>query len=99
MMTQNDANNESDSQRPTGESIMSSPRSFQVHPPPPLKRRKLAVSVCVACQQAREERQAQLIKVLADIEKLINPRRQLFQVGQNGLQAYCARTIKKATSI
>jgi hypothetical protein len=36
----------------------------------------------------------QLVKALADIEKLIKSKWAVFHVGQATLQAYCARAIK-----
>ena len=68
--------------------------SFRVHPPPPLKRRKLDVPTRTTCQMLCEGKQKEFEKALTDIEKLIASKRQVFEAGKNGLQAYRSRAIQ-----
>jgi hypothetical protein len=67
---------------------------FRVVAPPPLKRRKLAVLVRVACQDAKRARMAKFGKALMAIKKVITSKCDVFAAGRNGLQAYRARSIQ-----
>lgn len=67
---------------------------FRVVAPPPLKRRKLAVPVRVARQDAKRARMAKFGEALMAIEKVIASKRDVFAAGRNGLQAYRARSIQ-----
>lgn len=70
--------------------------SFPIQPPPcpPHKRRKLDIPARRAQQLTLEAKQNSLEKALTDIEKLIRSRRDVFEAGRNGLQAYRARAIQ-----
>ncbi|KIL55377.1 hypothetical protein M378DRAFT_90974 [Amanita muscaria Koide BX008] len=68
--------------------------SFSIRPAPPLKRRRLDIPARVKIRKAREERQKKLVLALQDIEKLIKSKQDIFEAGQNGLQAYRARAIQ-----
>jgi hypothetical protein len=68
---------------------------FQVRGPPPLKRRKLDVSVKTARLKAKETRYDEWADALTAIEKLIaSNKTKIFAGGRNGLQAYRARAIQ-----
>jgi hypothetical protein len=67
--------------------------SFPIYPPPPLKRRKLDIPARTACHNAQEARRDQFKKALTVIEKLIVSKRNVFQSGKNGLQAYCGQAV------
>jgi len=62
--------------------------SFPIRPPPPPKRQKLDIPACTARRNAQEARRDQFKKALTAIEKLIASKRDVFQSGRNGLQAY-----------
>lgn len=67
---------------------------FNIRPPPPRKRRKLDVPAHVLCHCAKKERQKELMKVLRDIEKLLQSKHNVFIAGHSGLQAYQARAVQ-----
>ena len=71
-----------------------SEHNFPLHPPPPLKRRRLDVPYRLARQQARDERQKQLEQALIDIEKLFESKKAKFDVGREGLQARRGQAIR-----
>jgi hypothetical protein len=68
--------------------------STNVIPPPPRKRQKLDVPARDMRKRAQEARLEALKKGLLDIEKLIASKKTKFDAGQNGLQAYRARSIQ-----
>ncbi|KAI5990947.1 hypothetical protein EDD15DRAFT_2169699 [Pisolithus albus] len=94
-----DSNDEPDSD-PTGQSVSGDPIPRNPHPfpavrpPPPLKRRRLEIPASAARQQARIQKQKALESALEDIEKLICSKKNVFDTGQHGLQAYRARAIQ-----
>ncbi|KAF8234683.1 hypothetical protein L208DRAFT_1376807 [Tricholoma matsutake] len=67
---------------------------FNIRPPPPRKQRKLDVPAHVLCHCAKKERQKELMKVLRDIEKLLQSKHNVFIAGHSGLQAYQARAVQ-----
>lgn len=67
---------------------------FPIWAPPPLRRCKLEIPARLARKQARQAQELELVKALADIEKLIKSNRSQFYRGANSLQAYRARAIQ-----
>ncbi|KAM6490142.1 hypothetical protein JOM56_014461 [Amanita muscaria] len=61
---------------------------------PPLKRRKLDVSVLTARRLACEQRREEMERGLVDVDKLIKSKQDVFRAGSAGLQSYRARTIQ-----
>ncbi|KAG1762082.1 hypothetical protein EDD22DRAFT_778846 [Suillus occidentalis] len=71
-----------------------SPSPLPTRQPPSLKRQRLEVPARVARQQAQNNRRIEMEQALKDVEVLIQSKKDLFDAGRNGLQAYRARAIQ-----
>jgi hypothetical protein len=69
-------------------------KSFPIHLPPPPKRQKLDIPARTARHNAQEACRDQFKKALTTIENLITSKRDVFQSGKNGLQAYRGRAVQ-----
>lgn len=91
---------------PTLPSVSSSPslqadhlQSMHIQLPPPLKRRRLDVSVKTMKEQAKVERAQQYSRAYDDINKIITSKKFKFEGGEHGLQAIRARAIRSTLGI
>ena len=67
---------------------------FRVQQPAPHKRCKLDVPYHVARQLSREQQCNEYACALTDLNQLIQSKREVFEAGHNGLQAYRAQAIR-----
>ncbi|KAI6125291.1 hypothetical protein EDD17DRAFT_1511696 [Pisolithus thermaeus] len=70
--------------------LLDSGSDSDVQTPPPLKQHWLEIPAHAACQQAQIQKQKALQSALEDVKKLICSKKNVFDAGQHGLQAYHA---------
>jgi len=96
---ESDSDEELDSETPNRDEAGHHAAETHPHPTsvlqlPPLKRRRLEIPTRLARQQKRVQKRKALEEGLNDIEKRIQSKKEVFDAGQHGLQAYRARAIQ-----
>lgn len=101
MSDESDMDEELDSEMPdqdeeSGHKFAAETRSRPFLAPqlPPLKRQRLEIPAWLARQQKQAQNKKDLEQALDDIEKLVQSKKEVFDAGQHGLQAYRARSIQ-----